>query len=82
MMPAKPKPGQRFYQEVAPGVAMDRIEIRSDKETLAVPDGKYSNVLHVLETTPLESGTNHKWYVAGVGAIKDGDMELVRHGMQ
>lgn len=80
MMPASPEVGHRFYQEQAPGIAMDRVEIVSVSATLAVPAGKYSNVVHLVETTPLEVGNANKWYVVGVGAIKDDDMELVKYG--
>lgn len=82
MMPANPRAGQKFYQEQAAGVAMDRVEIVSVSETLAVPAGKYTNVVHAVETTPLEGGKGNKWYVSGVGAIKDDDMELVKFGMK
>src|SRR4029078_7114428 len=34
MMPGKPKVGDKFYQEIAPKVAMDRVEIVSTDETL------------------------------------------------
>jgi hypothetical protein len=81
-IPAKPKVGQRFYQEQAPKIAMDRVEIVSTTESRTVPAGKFTGVLHVLETTPLESGKAEKWYASGVGPIKDGDMELVKYGMK
>jgi len=80
MMPANPKTGQRFYQEQAPGVAMDRVEIASITATVTVPAGKFTRVVHVIETTPLESGKSEKWYVTGVGMVKDDKMELVRNG--
>lgn len=35
MMPGNPKPGQRFYQEQAPGVGMDRAEILSANEKIS-----------------------------------------------
>ena len=82
MMPARPRAGQKYYQEQAPGVAMDRVEIKSVTESLTVPAGKFTNVVHIIETTPLESGKSEKWYAAGVGAVKDDDMELVRSGMK
>jgi len=80
MMPARPRAGQRFYQEQAPAVAMDRVEIASINEKLNVPAGKFTNVVHVLETTPLEIGQAHKFYVSGIGMVKDEDMELVQYG--
>ena len=61
---------------------MDRVEIVSVNETLAVPAGKYNRVVHAVETTPLEGGKANKWYVSGIGAIRDDDMELVKYGMK
>ena len=81
-IPAKPKVGLRYYQEQAPDIAMDCAEAVSISESRSVPAGKFTNVMHVVETTPLESGKADKWYASGVGPIKDGDMELVKHGMK
>lgn len=72
--------GARYYQEVAPKVAMDRAEIVSVSDTRKVPAGEFKNVLKTEETTPLESGKEYKYYAPGVGLIKDSDMELVRFG--
>ena len=54
MMPGTPRLGARFYQEVAPGVAMDRAVIVSLTESRRVPAGSFTDVLKVEETTPLE----------------------------
>ena len=81
MMPGAPKVGDRYYQEVAPKVAMDRFEILSLTETLKVPAGAMKNVLKTLETTPIEPGAKeNKYYARGIGLLKDGDMLLVEHG--
>ena len=81
MMPGKPRPGQRFYQEQAPGVGMDRAEILSDSEKISTPAGIFENCIHVVETSALEKGMrDHKWYAAGVGPVKDAEMVLVGHG--
>lgn len=80
-LPGRPKIGYRYYQEVAPGVAMDRGEIVSLSETVKVPAGTFTKVLKIEETTPLEPGVKeYKYYAKGVGLIKDGGMELVSHG--
>ena len=78
MMPAAPRAGQRFYQELAPGVGMDRAEVMSDSPRLITPAGTFEHTLHVRETSPLEKGATHKWYVSGIGPVKDGDMVLVK----
>ncbi len=82
MMPAKPVVGQRFYQEQAPGVGMDRAEIKSNNASLVTPAGKFTNVVYVVENSPLETGSSKKWYAAGVGPVKDDDMVLVKYGMK
>jgi hypothetical protein len=81
MMPGKPKIGQRFYQERAPGVGMDRVEILSE-EKVVTPAGTFEKCIHVFETSPLEKGLkDHKWYAPGVGLVKDAEMVLVKYGM-
>jgi hypothetical protein len=78
ILPGQARVGARYCQELAPGTAMDCSEVASVTETVTVPAGKFENCLHVKETTPLEGGTNHKWYAPGVGLIKDDDLELVK----
>jgi len=79
-MPARVLLGARFYQEIAPGVAMDRIEILSDDEKLKTPAGEFNECLRTEETTPLEPGVkDYKIYARGVGMISDGGLLLTRH---
>ena len=81
MMPGEPLLGARYYQEQAPGEAMDRAEVVSLADTLATPAGTFSNCLKVEETTPLEPQSHEqKLYAPGVGLIKDGPMLLVKQG--
>lgn len=69
--------GSRYYQEVAPGVALDRSEHKRTGFSVRVPAGKFDNCLEVEETTPLEPGSiGHKTYCRGVGLVTDGDLEL------
>jgi hypothetical protein len=73
--------GSRYYQEIAPGIAMDRAEIISISETFQTPDGKYSNVLKIEETTPLEpNDISYKLYAPGIGLVKDDNLVLLKHG--
>jgi hypothetical protein len=78
MMPGKPKAGDKFYQEIAPDVAMDRSEILSITEEMTTPAGTYKNCLHVKDGSKLESGTSDKWYAPGIGLIKDASLLLVK----
>jgi len=76
MMPGKPKKGDKYYQEIAPKVAMDRVEIVSVNETVKTPAGTFEHCVHLRETTPLEPDVSHKYYAPGLGMIKDDDFEL------
>ena len=80
MMPGQILLGGKFYQEIAPKVAMDRAEIVSQTETVKTPAGEFKNCLKIKETTPLEPGHDEfKRYAAGIGLIQDGSLKLVKH---
>jgi hypothetical protein len=73
--------GGRYFQEVAPGVALDRAEIVAQDATVATPLRTFRNVLKIRETTPLEPGAvEFKFYAAVVGLIKDDVLPLVQAG--
>lgn len=76
MMPGKPNKGDKFYQEIAPKVALDRVEIVSVDETVKTPAGVFEHCVHLRETTSLESDVSHKYYAPGIGMIKDDEFEL------
>ena len=81
MMPGRPLLGARYYQEIAPRVALDRAEIVSLGETVKTPAGEFRDALKVAETNPLEPGAReYKYYAPGVGLIQDGPLKLVKHG--
>jgi len=79
MMPGQTSLKAKYYQEIAPKVAMDRAEIVSLSETVNTPAGEFKNCLKVEETTPLEPGIKeYKYYAAGVGLVQDGSLKLVK----
>jgi len=81
MMPGLILLGGRYYQEIAPDIAMDRAEIISMNEKLNTTAGFFSNCLKIEETTPLEpKNKEYKFYVPGIGLIRDGDLLLVKYG--
>ena len=78
MMPGRVLLGARYYQEVAPKVAMDRATIVSVSETVETPAGVFRDCLKVEETTPLEPFvTEYKYYAPGIGMVRDGALKLV-----
>jgi len=80
MIPGLPLLRARYYQELAPGVAMDRAEIMSVTDTLTTPAGTFKDVLRTTESTPLEMMSKEtKIYARGIGLIQDGSLRLVRY---
>jgi hypothetical protein len=80
IMPGTVEVGQRYYQEVAPGVALDRAEHVSKSADVNTPAGRFRNTLKVRETTPLEPDVEEfKWYAHGVGLVKSGLLKLRKY---
>jgi hypothetical protein len=83
MMPGIILLGSRYYQEIAPGVAMDRAEIVSVNDIIETPAGKFQNCLKTEETTPLEpKAKEYKLYAPGVGLVRDGELFLTSYGFR
>ena len=81
IMPGAPKTGMKYYQEIAPGVAMDWAEIISMDEICETPAGTFSNCMKVKEGTALNIiDTEYKYYVPGIGLIQDEDLVLTKYG--
>ena len=81
IMPGTPKLNARYYQEIAPDVAMDRAEIVSLTETCKSPAGNFSKCMKIKEGTALNIlETEYKYYAPAVGLVRDGDVRLVKYG--
>jgi uncharacterized membrane protein YkoI len=78
MIPGTVLLGSRYYQEIAPGVAMDRAEVVSLAGTLDTPAGHFADLLVTEESTPLEKGKERKYYARGIGMIGDAELRLVK----
>jgi hypothetical protein len=73
--------GSRYFQETAPGVALDRAEHVSMTADVDTPAGKFRDTLKVRETTPLEPKVEEfKFHAPGVGLVKDGPVVLTCSG--
>ena len=73
--------GSRYYQEIADGIALDRAEHVAMGLKVTVPAGTFTDCVQVIETTPLEPGSeSEKTYCPEVGLVKDGTVELISYG--
>jgi hypothetical protein len=85
LLPGRPAVGMRYYQELAPGVAMDRAEVLSISERIETPAGPLTGCLRVRESSSIKwlglfSPTEQKVYAPGIGLVQDEDLKLVRYG--
>ena len=81
IMPGTILLGSRYYQEIAPKVAMDRAEIVNMGTTIQTPAGDFTDTLITQETTALEPNELElKYYAAGIGLLQEEDLKLVRYG--
>ncbi len=70
IMEASPAVGDQYFQEFAPGVAVDQAEVLSLNADVTVPFGHFTNALQTLESTALEPGAfEFKFYARGVGNV-------------
>jgi hypothetical protein len=78
IMPADPRPGMSYAQEIAPGIAEDHADHIAQNEEISVTAGTFTETLRTREWTPLEPNeTSIKAYAHGVGLIIDDAIVLV-----
>ncbi len=81
IMSGAPRPGMKYYQEIAPGVAMDRAEIIRTDEVCETPAGTFKGCMRVKEGTALNPfEVEYKFYVPNIGIIGDEDLRLTKYG--
>jgi len=81
LMPGTFLLGSRYFQEQADGVALDRAEHVEMELEVTTEAGTFDECVEVLETTPLEPGSeSEKIYCPGVGLVVDDVAELVEFG--
>ena len=82
VMPGAVSVAMKYYQEEAPGKAMDRAEVMSLSETFKTPAGTFTGCLRTRESSELDpKDTEFKTYAPGIGLVQDEDLLLTRHGM-
>lgn len=78
IMPGRFLLGARYFQEQAPGIAMDQAEhTRMGLTIKKTALGTLKNCVEVIETTPLEPGESRKVYCPGIGLVIDNEVRLV-----
>ena len=74
-LPAQLAPGQPYRQEYLKGVAEDMAQIVAVADSVTVPFGALGGCVRVREWSPLEHGSEMKWYAKGVGVVRSESTE-------
>jgi len=83
IMPGSFQLGARYFQEQAPGIALDRAENVAMGASFDVPAGEMEDCVVVHETSAIDMGaTSTKAYAPNVGFVKEGGLELVWYGFR
>ena len=80
IMAGSPKVGLKYYQEIAPGIALDRAEVMTVSENCQTPAGSFTNCLIARESSGLEAAIEYKTYAPGIGLVQDQALRLVSYG--
>jgi hypothetical protein len=72
IMPGDPRSGMVYRQEYyPPGGALDQARVLGIAGPMRVPAGTYRKVLVTIEWSPVEPQLEKKYYVAGLGEIRE-----------
>ena len=77
IMPAKPRRGLKYVNEIAPGIAEDEATIVRS-EPVTVPAGHFTETIRIREFNPLDGDVGFKVFALGTGLVIDGPAELIR----
>lgn len=81
IVPGQPLLGARYYQEIAPGIALDRAEIIELGVQIETPAGTFEDCFRTEDSTPLEPDAREvKTYCPGVGNVQDESLLLAYAG--
>ena len=81
IMPASPKVGDAYYQEVAPGIAEDMGRVGAVGLTDTFAGMSYDGVLQILDSNPIDDEDpctdEEKLYIPGIGEAADTAKRMV-----
>ena len=81
VIPGTPRVGMRYFQEIAPGVTLNRGEVISLTETCRTAAGSFSQCMKIRGTSGLDAKKlEYKYYAPQIGLVRDENLRLIRHG--
>jgi len=85
IIPGTPHAGMTYYQELAPGVAMERSRILSTADRVPTPAGTWNNCVTMVafmknKWLDLIAPGKYRTYAPGIGVVQVQGMKLVSYG--
>jgi len=71
IVPGNPRPGDEYRQEYYPRYALDQARVLGSGGRVTVPAGSFESTLLTEETSPIDPARERKFYVAGIGDVKE-----------
>lgn len=79
VIPGKPQAGMKYYQEIAPGVTLNRGEVLSLDQTCKTAAGTFTKCMKIEGTSGMDAKKReHKFYAPQVGLVRDENLRLVK----
>ena len=74
-----PRLNMKYYQEIAPGVTMNRGEVVSLSETCKTAAGAFTHCMKVRGTSGMDAKKlEYKYYAPNIGLVRDEKLSLVK----
>ena len=81
VIPGTPKVGMKYYQEIAPGVSLNRGEVVSLSGTCKTAVGTFSKCMKIKGTSGMDAKKlEYKFYAPNIGLVEGDGVRLVRYG--
>ena len=80
VIPGTPRVGMRYFQEIAPGVTLNRGEVVSLTETCKTAAGTFARCMKIRGTSGMDAKKReYRYYAPQIGLVRDENLTLVQH---
>ena len=78
LMMARPRVGNEYHQEFAPGDVLDEAKVLSTNTRIATPAGTFGGAVRTSDSSVIEpDALEHKFYAPGLGLVAENHYDLL-----
>jgi hypothetical protein len=79
VIPGKPQPGMKYYQEIAPSITLNRGQVLSLAETCKTAAGTFKQCMKIEGTSGMDAKKReYKFYAPQIGLVRDQNLRLMK----